>query len=100
MPKTQKSKTSKLPTAINKVTPIPKANAKLITNLVKQSGKITGYKLSSGEIVTKAKAVSMAKAGGITGVGVATRNGSEYLRTLADSNNQVNNLSDLPSISQ
>lgn len=87
-----------LPLGINTFTPVPKPDAKEITALVKQGGKVTGYKLSNGQSVSKADAVSLAKAGGIKNVGVATRKGSEYLRALPDGS-EGNNLGNLPSIS-
>uniref|UniRef100_UPI004055FBDF DUF3892 domain-containing protein n=1 Tax=Acetatifactor sp. TaxID=1872090 RepID=UPI004055FBDF len=78
--------------------PQPKANAKEIVGLVKKSGRITGYQLSDGEIVSKEEGVSMAKAGEIQGVGVAHRNDTEYLKSLPDGT-ENNNLSNLPSVS-
>lgn len=88
-----------LPFNINAVTPMPKPDAQSITQLVKHSGRIEGYQLSSGEIVSKEKGVALAKAGEIRGVAVAVRNGSEYLRSLPDGQ-ESNNLGSLPSISQ
>ena len=41
--------------------PTPKADAKEIVGLVKSSGKITGYQLSDGQIVSKQEGVDMAK---------------------------------------
>ncbi len=78
--------------------PTPKADAKEIVGLVKNSGRITGYQLSDGETVSKEEGVAMAKAGEIQGVGVAHRNGSEYLKSLPDGT-EDNNLGNLPSIS-
>lgn len=78
--------------------PQPKEDAKEIVGLVKSSGKITGYQLSDGEIVSKEEGVSMAKAGEIQGVGVAHRKDSEYLKSLPDGS-ENNNLGNLPSIS-
>jgi hypothetical protein len=75
-----------------------KPDASEIQALVKQSGKVTGYKLSNGKTVSKTDAVALAKAGEIKNVGVATRKGNEYLRALPDGN-EGNNLSNLPSIS-
>lgn len=87
-----------IPDQINLVTPAAKSGAATITRLVKQSGRVTGYELSNGKTVLKDEAVSMAKSGEIRGVGVATRKGSEYLRSLPD-DKENNNLSNLPSIS-
>lgn len=86
-----------LPAAIDVVNPEPKPDAKDITGLVKSSGRVTGYQLSNGEIVSKEQGVALAKQGEINGVGVATRNGSEYLRTLPDGS-EGNNLSNLPAV--
>ena len=86
-----------LPLGINAFTPEPKPDAKEIEALVKQSGKVTGYKLSNGETVSKSEGVALAKAGEIRHVGVATRNGNEYLRTLPDGR-EGNNLGNLPSV--
>ncbi|MDR0930704.1 MAG: DUF3892 domain-containing protein [Clostridiales bacterium] len=75
--------------------PTPKKNAQDIVALVKQSGKTVGYKLSNGQTVQKPQAISMAKTGDIKGVGVATRNGAEYLKSLPNQSGN-NNLDDLP----
>ena len=77
--------------------PDPKPNALKITALKKQEGKVVGYKLSSGEVLDKHSAVNLAKKGGIAGVGISSRNGEEYLKSLPD-NNEDNNLGNLPSI--
>lgn len=79
--------------------PTPKADAKEIVGLVKSSGKITGYQLSDGQIVSKQEGVDMAKNGNIQGVGVAHRNDSEYLKALPDGK-ENNNLGNLPSVSK
>jgi len=78
--------------------PNPKANAKEIVGLVKNSGRITGYKLSDGSTVSKEDGVAMAKAGEIQGVGIAHRKDSEYLKSLPDGT-EDNNLGNLPSVS-
>jgi len=78
--------------------PQPKADAKEITGLVKNGGRITGYQLSDGSTVSKEEGVAMAKAGEIQGVGVAHRKDSEYLRSLPDGT-ESNNLGNLPSVS-
>lgn len=88
-----------MPAAINEVNPTPNADAKTITKLVKKSGDVIGYELSNGERITKEQGISMAKSGDISGVGVATRKGEEYLRTLPDET-EGNNLSSLPTISE
>lgn len=77
--------------------PEPKPDAKRITALVRKSGKVTGYQLSDQSIVSKQQAVSMAKQGGIAGVGIAHRKDNEYLKAIPD-NTENNNLSNLPTI--
>ena len=78
--------------------PTPKNDAKKITALVKQSGKVTGYQLSDSSIISKADAISLAKNGGISGVGIAHRGNNEYLKSIPDGS-ENNNLSNLPSVS-
>ena len=78
--------------------PTPKADANSIVALVKESGKVTGYQLSNGSIVSKEQGVELAKAGEIDGVGIAHRNGKEYLKSIPDGT-ENNNLSQLPSVS-
>lgn len=90
---------SKLPMQTLKDIPQPNADAKQITGLVKEGGRITGYQLSDGKVLSKQEGVQLAKQGGIRGVGVATRNGNEYLKSLPD-DTEGNNLSNLPSVSQ
>lgn len=84
----------------NTLDEIPKAHpdAKRIVGLVKQSGKVTGYKLSDDSIVSKSQAVAMAKQGGIAGVGIAHRKNQEYLKSIPDGS-ENNNLGNLPSVS-
>ena len=89
---------SKLAYAALDEVPTPKSDAKEIVGLVKSSGRITGYQLSDGAIVSKEDGVAMAKAGGIQGVGIAHRKDSEYLKSLPDGT-ENNNLGNLPSIS-
>ena len=79
--------------------PTPKSDAKEIVGLVKSSGRITGYQLSDGQIVSKQEGVDMAKNGDIQGVGVAHRNDSEDLKALPDGK-ENNNLGNLPSVSK
>ena len=59
-------------------------DAKSISKLIRNNGKITGYQLSDGTILSKSEGVALAKQGGIRGVAIASRNGSEYLRSLPD----------------
>ena len=90
--------TSSLPMRAMKDVPQPKADAKQIIGLVKNSGKIAGYKLSDGQIVDKAQGVQLARQGEIKGVGISSRKGNEYLKSLPDET-EDNNLSNLPTIS-
>ncbi len=78
--------------------PQPQANAQRIVGLVKESGRVTGYKLSDNQIVSKSDAVAMAKQGQIAGVGVAHRKDREYLKSIPDGT-ENNNLGNLPSVS-
>ncbi|MBE5960507.1 MAG: DUF3892 domain-containing protein [Lachnospiraceae bacterium] len=78
--------------------PAPNTNAKDITGLVKDSGTVTGYQLSDGQIVSKEEGIELARSGGIKDVGIAHRNGKEYLKSLPDGT-ENNNLSHLPTIS-
>jgi len=77
--------------------PQPSENAAEITALVKEDGKITGYQLSSGQVLNKDEGVALAKQGGIKGVGISERNGTEYLKSIPDGT-ESNNLGNLPSI--
>lgn len=77
--------------------PNPKADAKEIVGLVKHSGRISGYQLSDGEVVSREEGVAMAKAGEIQGVGIAHRRDTEYLKSLPDGK-ENNNLSSLPTV--
>ena len=79
--------------------PEPNAGAKEIVGLVKDSGRVTGYKLSDGHILQKEEAVAFARDGGIRGVGIAARNGEEYLKSIPD-DTEDNNLSHLPTVSR
>lgn len=92
-------KMGNLPFNINLVTPVAKADAQQITQLIKHNGRVDGYVLSNGKNITKQEGVALAKAGEIKGVAIAVRNGNEYLRSLPDESGQ-NNLGNLPSISQ
>ena len=78
--------------------PQENSNAKQIIGLVKEGGRITGYQLSDNSIIEKQQAVEMAKQGQISGVGIAHRGDTEYLKSLPDGN-ENNNLGNLPSIS-
>ena len=78
--------------------PQANANAKRIIGLVKEGGRITGYKLSDESFVSKPEAVSMAKQGQIAGVGIAHRGDTEYLKSIPDGS-ENNNIGNLPSVS-
>ena len=84
----------------NTLDQIPQANsnAKRIVGLVKEGSRITGYQLSDNSIVEKQQAVDMAKQGQITGVGIAHRVDTEYLKSIPDGS-ENNNLGNLPSVS-
>jgi len=90
---------SALPLMAMSEIPTPQPNAKHITALVKDSGKITGYQLSDGQVITKEQGVELARQGEIAGVGIATNQGTEYLKSLPDQS-EGNNLSNLPSVTQ
>ena len=85
-----------LPANINIMNPVPNKDAKTIMKLIRTNGKISGYQLSDGTVLSKADGVALAKQGGIRGVAIASRNGSEYLRSIQDGK-ESNNLGDLPS---
>lgn len=79
---------------------IPQANtnAKRIVGLVKEDGRITGYQLSDNTVVEKQQAVNMAKQGEISGVGIAHRGDTEYLKSIPNGT-ENDNLGNLPSVS-
>lgn len=79
--------------------PIPNKDAEQIVALVKDDGKVSGYKLSGGRVLTREEGVQLARQGGIQGVGVATKKGTEYLKSLPD-DSENNNLGNLPSFSR
>ena len=85
-----------LPANINIMNPVPNKDAKTIMKLIRTNGKISGYQLSDGTVLSKADGVALAKQGGIRGVAIASRNGSEYLLSIPDGK-ESNNLGDLPS---
>ncbi|MCL2355571.1 MAG: DUF3892 domain-containing protein [Defluviitaleaceae bacterium] len=79
---------------------IPQASntAAQITALVKESGKVVGYQLSTGQTLGKDEAVALARQGGIQGVGISERDGNEYLKSIPDGT-ESNNLNNLPAVS-
>ncbi len=78
--------------------PTPNPSACEIVAQVKTSGTVSGYQLSNGQSVDMKTAVTMAKNGEIKGVGIATNQGTEYLRSLPDGD-EANNLNNLPTVS-
>lgn len=77
--------------------PSPAADAVSITGLVKKRGRIIGYRLSDGRIVSRDEGVSLAKGGKIKGVGIAHKKETEYLKAIPDGS-ETNNLSSLPTV--
>lgn len=88
-----------LPMMALKDIPKPKVGAKDIVALVKEEGRIVGYQLSDNRTVSKEEGVALARSGDIKGVGVASRKGNEYLKSLPDGE-ESNNLGNLPSVSK
>lgn len=84
----------------NTLDQIPKANpdARRIIGLVKESGRVTGYKLSDQSLVSKQEAVNLAKQGQIADVGIAHRGDTEYLKAIPNGK-ENDNLGNLPSVS-
>lgn len=96
MEQQRKGRIGNLPANINIMNPVPNKDAKSITGLVRKNGRIAGYELSDGRVLSKQEGVALAKQGGIRGVAIASRNGTEYLRSLPDGD-ESDNLGDLPS---
>ena len=99
MSKEKKGRVGAMPANINIMNPVPNKDARSIVKLVRKDGKVSGYELSDGAILSKRAGVALAKQGGIRGVAIASRGGSEYLRSLPDGD-ESNNLGDLPSMPQ
>jgi hypothetical protein len=95
----QDTTTKNLPMNALSEIPEPNPDAQHISALKKDGSHVTGYQLSDGRILDKPEAVALAKQGGIVGVGIAHRNGNEYLKSLPD-DTENNNLSHLPSVTQ
>ena len=95
----QKGNLSSLPLNAMRDIPTPNADAQEIVALVKDGGRVTGYQLSDGRILDKEEGVSLARQGGIRGVGISARKGNEYLKSLPD-DTEGNNLGNLPSVKQ
>jgi hypothetical protein len=77
--------------------PQPAADAQSIVAMIKEGGKVSGYKLSDGRLLSREDGVKLARQGGIAGVGIAVNKGTEYLKSLPDTSEE-NNLGNLPSI--
>ena len=97
--KNNNANSSALPMMAMKEIPQAHSGAEEISALVKDGGKVTGYQLSSGQVLSKEQGVALAKQGGIKGVGISERDGSEYLKSIPDGT-ENNNLSHLPTVSQ
>ena len=96
MEQQRRGRIGNLPANINIMNPVPNKDAKSITGLVRKNGRIAGYELSDGRVLSKQEGVALAKQGGIRGVAIASRNGTEYLRSLP-AGDESDNLGDLPS---
>lgn len=90
---------SNLPMMAMKDIPTPNADSKQITGLLKENGRVIGYQLSNGEQLSKAEAINLARSGGISGVGISSRNGTEYLKSIPDGTDS-NNLGNLPTVTR
>ena len=95
MEQQRRGRIGNLPANINIMNPVPNKDAKSITGLVRKNGRIAGYEPSDGRVPSKQEGVALAKQGGIRGVAIASRNGTEYLRSLPDGD-ESDNLGDLP----
>ncbi len=78
--------------------PQPGPNARKIVALVKEGGRITGYKLSDDRLVSKQETVHLAQQGLIAGVGIAHRGDTQYLKSIPNGR-EADNLGNLPSVS-
>lgn len=88
-----------LPMSAMKDIPVARDDAQEIVALVKQGGRVTGYKLADGTVLDKQQGVELARQGGIKGVGVSVNRGNEYLKSLPDYS-EGNNLGSLPAVMQ
>ena len=52
---------SGLPVNINLVTPNPRPDAQSITRLIRRGGRVEGYELSDGTVLSKPEGVALAK---------------------------------------
>jgi len=99
MDTTKKSDMSSLPLMAMSEIPTTQANARHITGLVRDGGRITGYQLSDGQVVDKDEGIELARKGMLAGVGIAVNRGNEYLKSLPDQTEE-NNLGNLPAITE
>ena len=90
---------SELPKAAMDEIPTPKEDAMTITGLVKESGSVTGYRLSDNRLVSREEGIHLARNGQIRGVGIAHNGDTEYPKSLPD-DTEDNNLSNLPTVNQ
>lgn len=88
---------SELPKLAMDDIPTPDKDAVTITGLVKEHGRISGYQLSDERIVSRSEGVTLARSGGIRGVGIAHNKDTEYLKSIPD-DTEGNNLSSLPTV--
>lgn len=58
----------RLPRSINKLVPTPGPDAQRITALLRDGGRISGYQLENGRILSKEEGITLAKEGGIRGL--------------------------------
>ena len=79
--------------------PTPKDNAKTIIGLIKSKGKVTGYQLSDNTKVDRDEAVSMASQGMISGVAIAHKGDTKYLKSIPNGS-ESDNLGNLPSLTE
>lgn len=79
--------------------PTPKDNAKTIIGLIKSEGKVTGYQLSDNTKVDRDEAVSMASQGMISGVAIAHKGDTKYLKSIPNGS-ESDNLGNLPTVTE
>ena len=69
--KEQAGRIGNLPANINIMNPVPNKDAKTITGLIRKNGKVSGYELSDGRVLSKREGVALAKQGDIRGVALS-----------------------------
>lgn len=70
-------------------------DAKEITKLIKQNGKVVGYEIANEFDVTVSEAISLAEQGHLKNIGIAHNKSTKYLKSIPDTI-ESNNLSSLP----